>query len=337
MKILKIIGVIILILILAVAIAGIFAPKEYNVERSVVIESPVEYAFYYTHYLSNFSKWEPWGKKDSTMKSWVEGKDGEVGAVYKWEGDPKLTGKGEMKITELDKNKRIAYWMKFYEPMEDEAGVYMNFADKDGKTEIVWGFDGKSPFPWNVMLLFMDMDQMLGTDFEQGLSNLKAQIESNYQKAMKYTIKEEMFKGKMYVAIKSKVNMQKIADFFTENFGTVGMIAKKNRARIMGAPTGLYFSWDEQTMETEMAAAMPVNKVIKTDEAEMIEIPAGKALVIDYYGPYEQSGNAHWAMDYYFYLHNLKHKPPVIEEYITDPGKEPDPNKWLTRIIYLVE
>jgi effector-binding domain-containing protein len=66
-------------------------------------------------------------------------------------------------------------------------------------------------------------------------------------------------------------------------------------------------------------------------------VPAGKALVIDYYGSYEGIGGAHMAMDEYVKSNNLKQKSPVLEQYITDPETEPDTSKWLTKVIYLLE
>ena len=57
-------------------------------------------------------------------------------------------------------------------------------------------------------------------------------------------------------------------------------------------------------------------------------------MVIDYYGDYDQTGKAHDAMEKYLKDRNILFNPPVVEEYVTDPGEEKDPSKWLTKIIY---
>jgi effector-binding domain-containing protein len=42
-------------------------------------------------------------------------------------------------------------------------------------------------------------------------------------------------------------------------------------------------------------------------------------------------------MDDYLKANKLKAGAPVIEEYVTDPGTEPDESKWLTKIYYLAD
>jgi len=41
-----------------------------------------------------------------------------------------------------------------------------------------WGFVGKSAFPMNVFMLFMNMDKAIGKDFEYGLKKLKRILEN---------------------------------------------------------------------------------------------------------------------------------------------------------------
>ena len=86
-----------------------------------------------------------------------------------------------------------------------------------------------------------------------------------------------------------------------------------------------------------MAAAMPVNRPLKAEGIQTIRVPRGTAYSVDYYGPYDKVGPAHLAIDRYFKENGLTLKPPVIEEYVTDPTKEPDSSKWLTRIYYFAQ
>jgi len=86
-----------------------------------------------------------------------------------------------------------------------------------------------------------------------------------------------------------------------------------------------------------MAAGIPIRGSIQADNVDMASTPASKALLINYYGPYDGNELAHIALNMYVQKNGLQMKEPIIEEYITDPGTEPDPNKWLTRIIYLID
>jgi len=171
MKILKIIGIIILILIAIIVVLGIVAPKNYHVERSIVIEAPKELVFNYVKYWRNWQTWSYWAEMDSTMQVTVEGVDGAVNAKYKWVGDK--AGTGEMITTGIKENEEVVYHLHFIKPWESESDGYVRLADVNGKTETTWAFYGKNSFPWNIMSLFMSMDKMVGKDFEQGLHLLK--------------------------------------------------------------------------------------------------------------------------------------------------------------------
>lgn len=86
-----------------------------------------------------------------------------------------------------------------------------------------------------------------------------------------------------------------------------------------------------------MVAAIPVKTPAPIADTEIISLEAGQALLIDFYGPYEGLENAHAGMDEFIQTTGVKIKFPVIEEYITDPMSEPDPQKWLTKIYYLLD
>ena len=87
-----------------------------------------------------------------------------------------------------------------------------------------------------------------------------------------------------------------------------------------------------------MVAAVAVQKEVNAPSGvSYFTIPAGKSLTIDYMGGYSGMMAPHNAMDAHMKANNLEQISPVIEEYITDPGSEPDSTKWHTRIIYLIK
>jgi effector-binding domain-containing protein len=187
------------------------------------------------------------------------------------------------------------------------------------------------------MQLFMDMDQMIGKDYERGLSLLKGICEKEAGIIAKYPVQTVEFKANKYAAIRKTLTMPEMSAFMSEVYGKIGEAMKKSRAKCLGPAVGIYYTWDEKTMSSDMAAGMPINKSITTNEILMIEIPADTAYLIDYYGSYSASVDAHTAMNLFFKMNNLKPKMPVIEEYITDPMTEPDSSKWLTKIYYFAE
>jgi effector-binding domain-containing protein len=107
--------------------------------------------------------------------------------------------------------------------------------------------------------------------------------------------------------------------------------------RPIGPPCGIHLKWDEVAGIFHVAVAAPVRKKIEVEGLEMISLPKSTTYWLDYYGPYEKSSLAHFAMERYFSQNGLTIKAPVIEAYLTDPTQEPNPDKWLTRIYYFTE
>jgi hypothetical protein len=178
-KVLKYIaGGLITIIVLALIIA-IFAKKEYAVERSISIARSRQDVFDFVRYLKNQDQFSVWAKIDPSMKKDYRGTDGTVGFVSAWESDNRQAGKGEQEIVKIADGERIDYVLRFYEPMKSTDNAFFAFNPvNDSTTNVKWGFYGNMKYPMNLMLLFMDMDAMLGKDLEGGLANLKTKMES---------------------------------------------------------------------------------------------------------------------------------------------------------------
>ena len=177
-KFFKVAGLILLSLIAVMLLVAAFAEKNYTVERSVLINAPKQVVYDYVKYLKNQNEFSVWSKIDPDMHTEYRGADGTVGFVSAWDSQVKQAGKGEQEIIKIDEGKRIDYEIRFLEPMKSTDNAYLNFENVgENATKVTWGFFGKMKYPMNGMLLFMDMDTMLGKDLEGGLQNLKAIIE----------------------------------------------------------------------------------------------------------------------------------------------------------------
>jgi uncharacterized protein YndB with AHSA1/START domain len=178
MKIIKkiligIIGIIVLILIIA-----LFVKKDYAVEKEIVINKPKTEVFDYIKHLKNQDNFSIWAKADPNMKKEYKGTDATVGFVSAWESNEKNVGMGEQEIKNIVEGERIDFELRFKKPFEATDNAFMTTeAVADAQTKVKWGFNGKMNYPMNIMLLFMDMDKMLGKDLEDGLKNLKGELE----------------------------------------------------------------------------------------------------------------------------------------------------------------
>lgn len=178
MKIVKKILLALVSIIAILLLVALFTAKEYAVVRTTTINKTPAEVYDYVKYLKNQDYYSVWVQRDPNVKKEYRGTDATVGFVSAWESKMDEVGKGEQEITKMEPNARIDYELRFMEPFEAKDNAYMTFeSEGDNATKVSWGFNGKMPYPMNLMLLFMDMDGMLGKDLQQGLDNLKGVLE----------------------------------------------------------------------------------------------------------------------------------------------------------------
>ncbi|MEO2126524.1 MAG: SRPBCC family protein [Christiangramia sp.] len=179
MKFLKYLVIFLAVIIVIIAILSFVAPTEVKVSRSITIDAPRETVWEYVNSLEDMHQWSPWAEKDPDMKLEYRGTKGKVGSVYSWDGDPETVGKGEQEITSIQAPSRIESELRFLTPYESKADAYVQLDETgSGSTRVTYGFESVSPRPMNVLNLFMNMDEMVGPDFEAAMSNLKKLVES---------------------------------------------------------------------------------------------------------------------------------------------------------------
>jgi hypothetical protein len=181
MKFLKKLGFTLLALLALILIVALFVNGEYSVRKTVEINRSSDDVFEYVSLLKNQDEYSVWAKMDPNMKKTFTGTDGKVGFISAWDSDNEEVGKGEQEITKIIDGERIEMELRFIEPFEANDNGFINTESiGDNKTKVTWGFDGKIGYPWNLML-FMDMEGMLGPDLQEGLDNLKEILESEQE------------------------------------------------------------------------------------------------------------------------------------------------------------
>lgn len=172
------IKIIVIVSVVAVAAVLIFAatrPDTFSVQRAASIKAPPEKIF---AALSDFQRWEawsPWEKMDPAMKRSYSGAPKGKGAAYAWEGNSKV-GQGRMEITQAAPT-RVAMNLDFVKPFEAHNQVEFTLQPKGDATEVTWSMVGPVPYFAKILHVFMDMDGMVGGQFESGLANLKTLTE----------------------------------------------------------------------------------------------------------------------------------------------------------------
>ncbi|ESU29521.1 hypothetical protein FLJC2902T_09280 [Flavobacterium limnosediminis JC2902] len=178
MGILKKVLLFVVAIIAILLIVGLFAKKDYAIEREIVINKPEAEVFEYVKMVKNQDNFSVWNKKDPNSKKEYKGNDGEVGFVYAWDSDNKEVGKGEQEIIKITEGERIDLKLRFKEPFEAEDDAYfVTEAISPTQTKVKWGFSGHMDFPMNLFLLTVDMDKEIGGAMDTGLKDLKTIME----------------------------------------------------------------------------------------------------------------------------------------------------------------
>ncbi|HMV76360.1 MAG TPA: SRPBCC family protein [Leptospiraceae bacterium] len=178
MNLLKKIGIAAAVIIAIPLIAAIFVKKEYTVLREITINRSKTDVFSYIKLLKNQENYSRWAQMDPKMKKTYQGTDGTAGFISGWESTNKDVGKGEQEIKKITEGERIDYELRFIEPFQGTEQAFMAVETvSDEQTKVKWGFNGHMAYPMNLMMLFMNFEEMIGKDFDIGLNGLKQILE----------------------------------------------------------------------------------------------------------------------------------------------------------------
>lgn len=152
-------------------------PNTFKIARSAIVDAPPERIYPEINDLHNWEEWSPWAKLDPTQKTTYGGSPLGAGASLEWSGNNKV-GAGKMTIKESSQNERIRLKLEFSRPMQAVNEVQFDLKPLgETRTEVLWTMSGHNEFIAKAMHAFMNMDKMVGGQFEQGLANLKAVVE----------------------------------------------------------------------------------------------------------------------------------------------------------------
>jgi len=336
MKIFKTIVYIFLTIVLVLVLLGFMGSKSFDVSRTVEINAPSALVFPYIKSLKKQNTWGPWIDEDPEMQISYEGEDGTVGFVSRWDG--KKAGKGEQRISAV-MGTTVESDLTFYMPWGTSTSTgYMHAADATAGSEVTWGIRGENDFISRIFSVFMNMDKGVGPMFDKGLQSLKTMVETDVTSAYKgHKVQVVDIPAREYIAAHAEVEISGISGFIGQQLPRITAALGKANITTVGAPCALYYTWDEVNGKTDVAIGIPVKSPALIPATEVISVSAGKALLINYFGPYEGRTHAHMAMDEFIQTTGVKTKFPTFEEYVTDPQSEPDSSKWLTKIYYLLD
>jgi uncharacterized protein YndB with AHSA1/START domain len=169
---------IILLIIAAVLAYGAMQPSDFSVVREADIAAPAPKVFGLLNDFNQWTKWSPWEKMDLAMQKTFSGSSAGKGSVYQWKGNKKV-GEGRMEILDSQPSSSVKIDLQFITPFKAHNQTIFTLEPRNGQTHVKWTMSGNKNFVMKLMGVFMDMDKMVGKDFEAGLANMKAEAEKN--------------------------------------------------------------------------------------------------------------------------------------------------------------
>ncbi|NNE25678.1 MAG: hypothetical protein HKN09_02435 [Saprospiraceae bacterium] len=329
--------IIILVAFLAIAITFMaLSPKNMTYEAEQTIDAPPHMVY---NLVNDFTKWTLWSPvmqlDPETINTYSDLTMG-PGARWSWKGN-ELVGEGQRKIIEAIEAESIKTEIEFSGIPTISRGQWIFTKDGD-KTRVTWAYEGGDtafPFrPFNVMY-----KRGFKKTYQKGLDKLKEVAEQRAKNKMYrgYQINDDFIDARIYLMNRQEVRMENVQQFYAQNLGALFMKAQKSKMTMDGMPSGLFFNDLSNSNTVDMAAAIPVEEEKSVEGAQMLNVPEGRAVQVNYYGDYSGISEAHAAIEDYIRDYGLLKTMPVVEEYMTDPGEEKDPSKWLTRIIYYIQ
>ncbi|MGB9170334.1 MAG: SRPBCC family protein [Bradyrhizobium sp.] len=174
LEIIAIVAIVLAIAIVIILALALTKPDTLSVQRSAVVQAPADRIFPLVNNFHEWASWSPWENRDPAMKRSYSGAESGKGAVYAWDGNRNI-GSGRMEILDASSPSKITIKLDFFKPFEGHNTAEFTFAPDGGSsaTNVVWVMRGPSSFISKVMQVFMNLDAMIGRDFEAGLANLK--------------------------------------------------------------------------------------------------------------------------------------------------------------------
>lgn len=328
MKVLKILGIIIFILIAIFLIVPAFISDSGEISRTIEIEASPQVVFRQVNSTANYIKWSPF-EADPTMVNTFEGPEQGIGATRHWDGEEAKSG--TMTIVESVPYSKIVNKLTFG---EDDGGGFgtWDFTDTDGGTKVTWAVTVNNMSyleKWGGLL----MPYFMGPMLEQGLNELKILAESL---PIPPQIKIVEMDLQPALVVSDSTTMEGMPDMFERSYTKLMTYVKKAQIPITGVRFAVYHDWNPEGY-THISCGIPVAEGSKgKGDVKYFELPSGKTVFGQHKGGYN-SAPVHYAIDDYMKDFGLEMDNFIWEAYGYDPRTDTDSTNWVTMIYYPVK
>lgn len=293
-----------------------------QVIRDVTINSSVSKVYDVIADLSKWNIWSPWMHCEPTAKTDYQGTPKQVGQNQTWSGE--VIGSGKMTISGLTQNQQMQMKLEFLTPFKSVADVQFDIKDLGGgKTHITWTMNSALPF---FMIFFKNMmAAYMASDFSRGLSMLKEYVETGSVVSKAIYQGEKNMGQFQVIGQKVTIPISKLSTDIHAEFQK--MSQRLEKGEIVQPEFIVMLSHDHNipkgTSVLTAGYAYKAGQNIKVpNDMQVIAFPEHKTMLVDFYGPYRNIGNA-WSMAMAYQRGKkmkVNKKLPMYELYKTMPG-----------------
>lgn len=333
MKILKRIGIALILLLALLAIVGLFLPEHITIERKLEVNTAAHLPYGIVNNITKWKMWSPWYKKDTTAQYGFSDTTSGTGAKLSWKSNNREVGEGSVTITDTKPNEAVYTLLQ----LGDWTPNVWNFIFEAQENKTIVSMRMDMHFGYNVMARWFGlmMDEMIGKDFEQALQNIKQVCESGAAetKVAGFVLNEKTTYPTTFIYLAyDNVKNQEIGLKIGEGLMKLDAFVKKHKHQVTGYPFTIWLS------PQHFLCAIPVADSVQVeDEIQLGKLPEGKNLVLNYTGNYNNMAGAYKAMEQYIVEQKIILTGPAREVYVTDPMLEKDTTKWLTEMVFPIK
>ncbi len=324
MKILKKIGIVIIIFVAVYLVLALIGPSNYKLERSIKIGSNVETVFDQTSIYANWSAWSAWAEADPEAIYTIEKDDQTVGSSLAWVGV--ISGKGSMTTTEIVANQKFLYKLEFFEPwyMAMTSNGGFTYVQEGDSVLLTWFDEGDFGFMSRPMMLFMSMEEQIGPMFEQGLAGIKQICESMETKpSIEVTEETVESQAMLYISESSSLMPDEMSAKMGAAYGELMALMGIAKLEMASAPIAITTKFSLKEMNCEFDAALTVSELPEDFEVsgriQKGTTYTGKVLKTVHVGSYMTLKSTYDAMIAYIEANGYEINGNSWEEYIDDP------------------
>jgi effector-binding domain-containing protein len=332
MKAVKIIVIVLVVILAIVLIPPIFMKGDVKIERSLVMKAQPEVIFEQVNCLQNWKSWNPWG--EYAVNERFEGPECGVGAKSMWDDEGSTSSQTITESAEYEYIKTELLFMG-----TETVWTSFKFEPLTEGTKVTWDFKADARYPIGRWISTLFIVPEVGKSYEKGLATLndftKDMVPMPKYKTGDVTVTEVT--SQMAVGIKVESGIQDMGFIMGQTYGKLMDFIGAKGAQMAGTPFAIYYQWEDTSRFVYECAVPVVYKVKGEGDIRFINTYQGKAASVEHWGDYSTTGNSWEKLMKYVSNNNLEKNGDPWEVYITDPGSEPNPEKWLTVLYFPVK